>query len=129
MILVDTSVWIDYFCGKSCPAGDQLDLLLGQELVAIGDLMLAEVLQGFRNDNEFRTARELLLRLEIVNLVDAAIALQSAEHYRYLRRLGLTVRKKTNCIIATWCIKNSVSLLQSDRDFLPFHDHLGLQLI
>lgn len=128
MILVDSSVWIDYFCGNPSPAADQLDSLLGREPLGIGDLMLAEVLQGFRNDAEFQTARDFLLRLDVVNLLDTGIALQSAEHYRRLRRLGLTVRKTTDCIIATWCIQHSVDLLQSDKDFLPFHQHLGLQL-
>lgn len=127
MFLVDSSVWIDYFNGKSTPETEMLDVSLGKEPVAVGDIMLAEVLQGFRSDRHYRTARDLLLSLDIVNMLNTSIALQSAENYRKLRRKGATVRKTTDCIIATWCIEHGLPLLHCDKDFRPFHDHLGLQ--
>lgn len=127
MIIVDSSVWIDYFTGKDTPGADKLDSLLGEELVATGDLMLAEVLQGFRTDRDYRQARKLLLSLTVVNLLNTDIALQSAKNFRTLRKKGITVRKTIDTIIATYCIENKLPLLHSDRDFKPFHRHLNLQ--
>ena len=127
MILVDSSVWIDYFTGKKTPAAEKLDSLLGLDLVAIGDLMLIEVLQGFRADNDFRRARELLLSLTVLNMLDTDIALQSAANFRKLRKKGITVRKTIDAIIATYCIENRLALLHSDKDFRPFHKHLKLE--
>ena len=129
MLLVDSSVWIDYFNGKPTAQTDTLDDFLGKELITVGDLMLAEVLQGFRSDRHYRKARTLLLSLDLVNMLDTSIALQSAENYRKLRRIGATVRKTTDCIIATWCIENGLPLLHCDKDFQPFHDHLGLEAV
>ena len=127
MIVVDSSVWIDYFTGNDTPEADHLDSLLGQELIAIGDLVLAEVLQGFRTDQDFRKARDLLLSLHVVNMLDTTIALKSAANFRALRKMGLTVRKTVDSIIATYCIENRLPLLHSDKDFQPFHQHLGLK--
>ena len=127
MILVDSSVWIDYFTGKTTPAAEKLDSLLGQDLVAIGDLMLVEVLQGFRTDKDFRRARELLLSLTVLNILNTEIALQSAVNFRKLKRKGITVRKTIDAIIATYCIENRLALLHSDKDFDPFHKHLKLK--
>ncbi len=127
MIVVDSSVWIDYFTGNDTPEADHLDSLLGQELIAIGDLVLAEVLQGFRADKDFRKARDLLLSLHVVNMLDTTIALKSAGNFRALRKMGLTVRKTVDSIIATFCIENQLSLLQSDKDFQPFQKYLGLK--
>jgi hypothetical protein len=127
MIVVDSSVWIDYFTGNDTPETDHLDSLLGQELIAIGDLVLAEVLQGFRADKDFRKARDLLLSLHVVNMLDTTIALKSAANFRALRKKGLTVRKTVDSIIATYCIENRLPLLHSDKDFQPFHRHLGLK--
>jgi predicted nucleic acid-binding protein len=127
MIVVDSSVWIDYFTGNDTPEADHLDSLLGQELIAIGDLVLAEVLQGFRTDQDFRKARDLLLSLHVVNMLDTKIALKSAANFRALRKKGLTVRKTVDSIIATYCIENRLPLLHSDKDFQPFHQHLGLK--
>jgi len=127
MIVVDSSVWIDYFTGNDTPEADHLDSLLGQELIAIGDLVLAEVLQGFRADKDFRKARDLLLSLHVVNMLDTTIALKSAANFRALRKMGLTVRKTVDSIIATYCIENRLPLLHSDKDFQPFHQHLGLK--
>ena len=127
MILVDSSVWIDYFKGENTAAADKLDSLLGDELVAIGDLMLAEVLQGFRTDKDYRQARKLLLSLTVLNIMDTAIALKSAANFRVLRKQGITVRKTIDAIIATYCIENRLPLLHSDKDFEPFREHLGLK--
>jgi len=127
MIVVDSSVWIDYFTGKNTPAARKLDSLLGEEPVAIGDLMLTEVLQGFRADKDFRKAKELLMSLIIVNMLDTTIALKSAENFRTLRKKGITIRKTIDTIIATYCIENKLPLLHSDKDFQPFHKHLKLK--
>jgi len=127
MILVDSSVWIDYFTGKNTPATKKLNSLLGEELVAIGDLMLTEVLQGFRADKDYQQARKLLLSLTVVNMLDTTIALKSAANFRALRKKGITVRKTIDAIIATYCIENKLPLLHSDKDFQPFHQHLKLK--
>ncbi len=127
MIVVDSSVWIDYFTGKNTSAVEKLDSLLGQELVAIGDLVLVEVLQGFRTDRDFKKARQLLLSLTVVNMLDTAIALKSAANCRTLRKKGIIVRKTIDAIIATYCIENKLPLLHSDKDFRPFHKHLKLK--
>ena len=129
MFVVDSSVWIDYFNGRPSAETDLLDASLAEERLTIGDIMLVEVLQGFRSDRHYRIARELLLSLNIVNMLNTSIALMSAENYRKLRRKGTTVRKTTDCIIATWCIENQLPLLHCDRDFQPFHDHLGLEAV
>ncbi len=129
MIIVDSSVWIDYFTGKTTPQADKLDSLLGEQPIAIGDLILTEVLQGFRSDKDFRKARELLMSLNIVNILDTRIALKSAANVRALRKKGITVRKTIDTIIATYCIENKRPLLYSDRDFQPFHRHLKLKRV
>ena len=127
MVLVDSSVWIDYFNGRRTPETDYLDSALGREAIAVGDLMLAEVLQGFRSDRDFRRAKELMLALDQVRLLSTSIALKSVENFRRLRKAGVTVRKTTDCIIATWCIETGIPLLFSDRDFRPFQSHLALR--
>jgi predicted nucleic acid-binding protein len=126
MILVDSSVWVNYFNGLDTPQTNLLDNLLGNEPLAIGDLILAEVLQGFRSDADFHTARELLTALTIYELLGVENAIASAQHYRLLRARGITVRKTIDVIIATFCIRRSYPLLFSDRDFLPFVEQLGL---
>jgi predicted nucleic acid-binding protein len=126
VILVDSSVWIDYFRGATTPQAEKLDALLGTEPVAIGDLILAEVLQGFVSDRDFNQGRELLDSLDIVDLGGRDIAIQAARNFRLLRRLGVTVRKTIDTIIATRCIESRLTLLYSDRDFDPFVTHLGL---
>ena len=127
MIVVDSSVWIDYFGGKTNPAAEKLDSLLGETPIAAGDLMLVEVLQGFRTDSDFATARDLLMSLTIVNMLNTSIALRSAANFRTLRKKGVTVRKTIDTIIATYCIENSLALLYSDKDFQPFREHMKLQ--
>ena len=127
MIVVDSSVWIDYFGGKTNPAAEKLDSLLGETPIAASDLMLVEVLQGFRTDSDFATARDLLMSLTIVNMLNTSIALRSAANFRTLRKKGVTVRKTIDTIIDTYCIENSLALLYSDKDFQPFREHLKLQ--
>jgi hypothetical protein len=127
VILVDSSVWIDYFRGTATPEAELLDGLLGTEPVATGDLILAEVLQGFVSDRDFNQARKLMMNLGIVNLGGEDIAVQAARNFRVLRSLGVTVRKTIDTVIATRCIESRLPLLYSDRDFDPFVEHLGLR--
>lgn len=127
MILVDSSVWIDYFRGKATAQTDRLDALLGSEPVAIGDLILAEVLQGFAGDRDFNLARRLLTSLVVLDIGGREVALAAARNFRRLRALGVTVRKTIDTLIATRCIVDGMSLLYSDRDFDPFVKHLGLR--
>jgi len=127
MVLVDSSVWVDYFNGQLNRETDYLNLLLGSEPVAIGDLILAEVLQGFRSDSDYESAKELLGSLTIYNMLDASLAVKTADNYRALRKRGITVRKTTDAIIATFCIERQIPLLYTDRDFDPFVKHLALK--
>lgn len=127
MILVDSSVWIDYFNGVPTPQTDRLDAVLGTELLAIGDLILTEVLQGFGSDRDFNQAKKLLTQLDVVELGGQALAIQAARNFRFLRARGVTIRKTIDTLIATRCIKNRYRLLCSDRDFAPFMVHLGLR--
>ena len=127
MILVDSSVWIDYFRGRTTAESEYLDLLLEREILLIGDLILTEVLQGFTSDRELDKARKILSSLDLVTLGGGAIALASARNYRSLRKAGITVRKTVDCIIATRCIEDGIALLYGDRDFDPFVRHLGLR--
>ncbi|MBK7081458.1 MAG: PIN domain nuclease [Betaproteobacteria bacterium] len=129
MIVVDSSVWIDYFRGRATPQVETLDALLGVEPVATGDLMLTEVLQGFAGDRDFNRARKLLTSLVIVDLAGPSVAVKAAENFRALRRLGISVRKTIDTVIATHCIENRLPLLYSDRDFDPFVEHLGLRAV
>ncbi len=127
MIFVDSSVWIDYFNSNETPESEKLDSVLGASPVCIGDIILTEVLQGFKNDNDFDTAKELLCSLTIVNILDTSIALKSANNLRALKKKGITVRKTIDIMIATFCIENGIPLLYADKDFIPFHKHLNLQ--
>ncbi len=129
MVLVDSSVWVDYFNGRTTRETDHLDALLGVEPVAIGDLILSEVLQGFREDVDYESAKELLTALTVYDLLGAARAIRVADHYRALRKKGVTVRKTADTIIATFCIDQNIPLLFSDRDFDPFVKHLGLRSV
>ena len=129
MILVDSSVWIDYFNGTITPQTDMLDRLLGEELLAVGDLILTEVLQGFGSERDFNQARKMLTALSVVELGGQEIAVQTARNFRKLRNLGITVRKTIDTVIATRCIESGYELLHSDRDFDPFAKHLGLRVV
>jgi hypothetical protein len=129
MIVVDSSVWIDYFNGKIAKQTTLLDSLLGSELIVIGGLILTEVLQGFQEDRDFNKAKELLNSLIFMEMLGKQLAIKSAENYRLLRKKGVTVRKTIDVIIATFCIENNLPLLHSDRDFIPMEKHLNLKVI
>ena len=129
MIVVDSSVWIDYFRGTATRQAEKLDKLLVDEPVAIGDLMLTEVLQGFSTDRQFNEARRLLTSLEIRTLGGPEVAIQAAINHRTLRSLGITVRKTIGTVTATHCIVTGSDLLHSDRDFDAFEKHLGLRCV
>jgi predicted nucleic acid-binding protein len=129
VILVDSSVWIDYFRGAATPEADTLDALLGTEPLATGDLILTEVLKGFAADADFARARKLLMSLTIGDLAGVGIAVKAAQNFRRLRARGVSVRKTIDTVIATYCIENRLALLHSDRDFDPFVNHLGLQTV
>jgi predicted nucleic acid-binding protein len=129
MIVVDSSVWIDYFNGKKTPQTDWLDYSIGDTPVIIGDLILTEVLQGFQNNKEFKVAKDLLLGMPFMPMVGRAIALKSDENYRSLRRRGVTVRKTIDVIIGTFCIYYQLPLLHDDRDFDPMVKFLGLKIV
>jgi predicted nucleic acid-binding protein len=128
LTLVDSSVWIDYFNGVTTAQTGKLDRMLGNEPMAIGDLILTEVLQGFADEREFDEARKMLTSLVVVELGGEKIAVQAARNYRLLRKLGVTVRKTSDTLIATGCIERGYDLLHNDRDFDPFVRHLGLRL-
>ena len=127
MILVDSSVWIDFFRGTVTPETERLDALLGSELLVVGDLILAEVLQGFSSERDFNQARKLLTALDVVTLGGPEMAIQAARNFRTLRARGVTIRKTIDTLIATRCIESDYALLFSDRDFEPFVEHLGLR--
>ena len=129
MIVVDSSVWIDYFNGIETRETTILDGVLGNEPVLTGDLILAEVLQGFRNARDLRRAREALDTLMFEPMVGRGIALASARNYRALRARGVTVRKTIDMLIATFCMENGHRLLHADRDFAVIAEHLGLQTL
>jgi hypothetical protein len=129
LILVDSSVRVDYFRGVSTAQTDKLDHLLGREPLAIGDLILAEVLQGFDRERDFKAAQRLLCTLLLVEIGGREIAIQSAKNYRVLRGHGVTVRKTIDTLMATRCIESGFALLRSDRDFDPFAAYLGLRVV
>jgi predicted nucleic acid-binding protein len=129
LIPIDSSVWIDYFNGDITRQTDKLDRLLGQEPLAIGDLILVEVLQGFDNNREFAAARKMLTSLTVIEIGGIEIAIAAARNYRTLRKLGITVRKTIDTVIASRCIESGYDLLHSDRDFEPFARYLGLRVV
>jgi len=129
LILVDSSVWIDYFNGVDTPQANKLDELLDSEPLAIGDLILTEVLQGFRKDADFERARDILTSLEIVDIGGHETAVLAAKNFRKLRMLGITVRKTIDSLIATRCIESGFRLLHRDKDFEAYEKHLGLRSV
>ena len=127
MILVDSSVWIDYFNGQTTRETDYLDRSLGNEIAATGDVILVEVLQGFRRDADYDAARRALSKLPSYGMLGLERSHQAANRYRELRKSGVTVRKTIDVIIGSFCIDEGLPLLFSDHDFLPMVEHLGLQ--
>lgn len=129
MLLVDSTVWIDYFNGIETPQTNFLHRALDKIPILVGDLILAEVLQGFRSETDFDSARRLLSRFTPTQMVSPALAVQSARNYRTLRQKGITVRKTIDCLIATYCIENDHELLHNDRDFDAYEEHIGLLVV
>ena len=129
MILVDSSVWIDYFNGRETPQMLGLDGLLDAELLRVGDLILTEVLQGFRDDRDYQQAKQLMTSLMVFGLLGTNVAIARADNFRSFRKRGITIRKTADVIIATFCIENGYGLLFFDKDFLPFVEHLGLRAV
>lgn len=129
MLLVDSSVWIGYFNGAITPQTNYLHAMLGHREILVGDIILAEVLQGFRSDADFEAARRALGRFRQAQMLDPELAVQSARHYRALRKLGITVRKTVDCFIATFVLAHGHELLHADSDFDPFEAHLGLSVV
>ena len=126
MIVVDTSVWIDFLNGRNAAHVRKLRSVLGTDEVVVGDLMLCEVLQGLGSERSARQVEALLRRFQIVPMAGDAVAVLAARNFRSLRRLGITISKTIDLIIGTWCIENRVALLHNDRDFHPMARHLGL---
>jgi hypothetical protein len=129
MILVDSSVWIDYYNGKITPQTDWLDSVLGKEMIVTGDIILVEILQGFKRDRDFHKAKELLLSFPFMEMLGRELAVKSAENYRFLRKKGVTVRKTIDVIIGTFCIQYGLTLLHDDQDFVPIEKHLKLKAV
>lgn len=128
MILVDSSVWIDYFRAADTAQVALLDSYLGSTHIAVGDLIAAEVLQGVRNEREFKLVKKALDAFQHVDLVGYELAVKASENHRLLRARGVTIRKTIDTLIATYCIENRMTLLHADRDFAPFVRHLGLKV-
>jgi predicted nucleic acid-binding protein len=126
MIVVDSSVWIDFLNGRDAPHVRKLRAALGADEVIIGDLMLCEVLQGLDSEASARQVETVLRRFDVVPMAGEAIAVSAARNFRFLRRLGITVRKTIDLLIGTWCIESRIPLLHNDSDFRPMARHLGL---
>jgi hypothetical protein len=122
-------VWIDYFNGNSTWQTDALDHYLSNVPVIMGDLILTEVLQGFRSNKDFKTAKEFLSGLPFRQIGGYDVAVQSAQNYRRLRKKGVTVRKTIDVIIATFCVLEELTLLHDDRDFDPMETHCLLKTV
>jgi predicted nucleic acid-binding protein len=127
VIVVDSAVWIDFFNGVSTPEVERLDGLLGVTPLVVGDLILVEVVQGFRHERDVATARRLFHAMALLPMLGVHIAWKTAENVRKLRSKGITVRKTIDGIIATACMEAQLPLLFSDRDFLPYVQYLGLE--
>lgn len=127
MILVDSSVWIDYFRGLATPQVERLETLLGAAILVTGDIVLTEVLQGFVSEHDFNIGLRLLSSLSVIDIGGRDLAVLAARNFRALRARGVTVRKTIDTLIATRCIEAGLALLYADRDFDPFVEHLGLR--
>lgn len=128
MVIVDTSVWVDFLNAVTNPETEWLDLHMDHERIGLTTIILTEVLQGLRNDQEAAAVHSELLKFEIIEAHDISLAVEAARHYRVLRQAGRTVRKTVDLLIATYCIQQDHSLLHRDRDFDVF-EQLGLSVI
>jgi hypothetical protein len=126
LIVVDTSVWIDFLNGRVAPHVRRLREMLGSDEITLGDLMMCEILQGLDSEGAAAEVEALLRRFAIVPMAGEAVAVAAARNFRHLRRRGVTVRKTIDLLIGTWCIENRRPLLHNDRDFRPMARHLGL---
>jgi predicted nucleic acid-binding protein len=126
VIVVDTTVWIDFLNGRSAPHVKHLRVVLGTSEIVVGDLMLCEVLQGLENERVAQEVESLLRRFDVVSMAGDAIAVAAARNFRALRSRGITIRKTIDLLIGTWCIENRLPLLHNDRDYRPMALHLGL---
>lgn len=129
MILIDSSVWIDYFNGIKTVRTGWLDSALGYEPIILGDLILAEVLRGFQNEKDFNTAHNVLSAFPCMEMAGRTMAVKSAKNYRYLRKKGVNVKKTIDVMIGTFCIYHRVTLLHDDRDFDPLEKYLHLKTV
>lgn len=129
MILVDSSVWIDFLNGCRTAEVERLSALLGAEPLLVGDIILLEVLQGLRSETDAKRVEAALRRFDLVSMLDPDLAVRGAAHYRRLRAVGVTMRKTIDLIIGTFCIEGGHALLTADRDFAPMAEHLGLTLV
>ncbi|MCW9706387.1 type II toxin-antitoxin system VapC family toxin [Fodinibius salsisoli] len=128
MILVDTSVWVDYFNGIENQQTESLDQVLSEQSVLLGDIILTEILQGFDSDKEFRLAKQALDPLDCVHLGGKSLAIKAASNFRFLRSKGVTIRKTVDMLIGSWCIEHEVELLHNDKDFDQIATQLPLQI-
>ena len=128
MIVVDTSVWIDYVNGVISSQTDLLDKELGKSRIVTGDLIITEFLQGFRDDRHYFEAKRMMESLEYYDFVGKDIAIKASENFRILRKKGITIRKTIDVLIATFCIEHKFALLHNDRDFDPMEKILGLKI-
>ena len=129
IVVVGTSVWIDYYSDRVTSQTSWLDRRMNSDLIAILDLVLCEVLQGIREERRYALTQARLARLTIFDTCGEDLAIKSANNYRFLRTRGITVRSTIDCLIATFCIREGYALLHNDRDFDPFEQHLGLKVI
>ncbi len=129
MVIVDSTVWVDYLNGISTPEVEWLDRESERQRLGLLDLTVCEVLQGVPTDAATARVLRTLRRFEIFDTGGIALAVAAARNYRSLRARGRTVRKTIDCLIATFCLEHSQALLHCDRDFDPFEDVLGLQVV
>jgi predicted nucleic acid-binding protein len=126
VVIVDTTVWVDYLKGRGTPQVQWLDRNLQRQRLGLTDLILCEVLQGIRDDHQLTAVQRQLLKFEVFSTGGVALALAAAGNYRTLRSRGYTIRKTIDCLIATFCLEHGHVLLHNDRDYGPFEQELGL---
>jgi hypothetical protein len=129
MVIVDTTVWVDYLRGARTPQAEWLEVEMAHQRLGLTDLILCEVLQGVRGERRFAEVRSELVKYEIFTTGGTDLAIATARNYRSLRAKGYTVRRTIDCLIATFCLSNGHTLLHNDRDFDPFEQALGLRVI
>ena len=129
MIVVDSSVWIDYYNGRTTPQTQKLTTLLGETELLVGDIILCEVLRGARSDAHARALGKELAEFDCVAMLDPRLAVIAAANYRKLRGLGVAVRKTVDLVIGTFCLEHKHELLHADRDFDVMETHLGLRVV